>query len=179
MNMKTYEELVLAIQLGDILAYRDLVTRHQHGLFAFVVRITRDESVSREIVGDSFVRVYEHIDDIDVNKKFSTFLFEIAKNLAFTYLRKKKQTVSLETVEYLEDDSSFLDDMFREETKNEVRQAVSRLPQKYRTVIEQYYFEDKSYEDISLVNHIPINTVRTHIKRAKIALRKELEYEKR
>lgn len=169
----TDEELVLAIQQGDISAYEQLVHRYQQALYYFIVRILRDEAASRDIVQDALVKVYQIIDTIDRKKRFSTFLFEIAKNAAFSLLRKKKQLVSLEAIGDIQDDESFIENYLRQDQYDRVRDVVQSLEQKYKMVLSMYYFEDLSYEEISTLTHMPINTVRTHLRRAKDAFKKK------
>jgi RNA polymerase sigma-70 factor (ECF subfamily) len=178
MNRTPDESLISAIQQGDILAYGELVKRYQRGLFVFVMRIIHDEHAARDVVQETLVKVYQIIDRIDVQKKFSTFVFEIAKNQAISVLRSRKKNVSLEDIVDIEDDKHFLEELYRSDMARGVRKAVSELASKYRKVITLYYFDDLSYEEVSRKLDIPVNTVRTHLKRAKEQLKKILIYEK-
>ena len=175
MKTLTDEELVRAIQDGDILAYEELVKRYQHGLFVFVMRIVHDEAVASDITQNSLVKVYQVIDRINTQKKFSTFVFEIAKNAAISELRRKKHQVSLEEIVDFAEEESFLEELYRTDLKNQVRESVLKLPPKYRRVISLYYFEDLSYEEIGKKLRFPLNTVRTHLKRGKKQLKKILQ----
>lgn len=166
------EELILAIQQGDISAYEELVKRYQQGLYVFVFRIVHDEASSRDIVQDSLVKVYQIIHTIDPQKKFSTFLFEIAKNAAFSILRKRKRIIALDAIADIEDDETFLEQYLQKDQRDRVREVVQSLEKKYSMVLSMYYFEDLSYEEIAFKNHTPINTVRTHLKRAKEEFKK-------
>lgn len=177
-NRITDESLVLAIQQGDILAYEELVKRYQRGLFVFVMRILHDENTARDVVWETLVKVYQIIDRIDVHRKFSTFVFEIAKNQTISVLRSHKKNVSLDDIADIEDDKHFLEELYKSDVALGVRKAVSQLTSKYRKVITLYYFDDLSYEEVSNKLKIPVNTVRTHLKRAKEQLRKVLIYEK-
>jgi len=169
------EELVKAIQEGNILAYEKLIKRYQRGLFIFVMRIVHNEAVASDVVQNSLVKVYEIIDRIDVKKKFSTLVFEIAKNAAISELRHKKHNVSLEEIVDFTEEESFIEELFSSNLASQVRQSVKILPRQYRIVITLYYFEDLSYEEIAAKLHLPINTVRTHLKRGKEQLRKLLQ----
>lgn len=178
MKTPTDEELVKDIQGGDVLAYEELVKRYQRGLYAFVMRFLHDEAASFDVVQSSLIKVYEVIDRIDTRRKFSTFVFEIAKNAAISELRRKKTHVSLEEIVDLGEEESFIEELYRTDLGSQVREFVRRLPPKYRTVITLYYFDDLSYEEIGKRLHLSINTVRTHLKRAKEQLRKKLgDYE--
>jgi RNA polymerase sigma-70 factor (family 1) len=174
MNMKTDIELVISIREGDILAFEEIVKRYQRSLYFFVMGIVHDEAASLDVVQESLFKIYQVIDRVDVTKKFSTYLFEIAKNNAISYLRKNKRTVSIEHIAELEDDEPFIEKFLRQDLAELVQKAVRSLPKQYRTVITLYYFEDMSYEEISNIVHLPINTVRTHLKRAKEKLQKQI-----
>lgn len=157
---KTDEELVREVQEGNILAFEEIVRRYQKRLLWFVTRIIHDQARAEEICQDAFFKTYQVIDRVDSSKKFSTFLFEIAKNRAIDELRKTKREVPLTGVAI--------------ETKTDetgVHELVGKLPQNYRAAVKLYYFADLSYEEISRKLKIPINTVRTRLRRAKEKLR--------
>lgn len=179
MSKLTDEELILAIREGDIASFQQLIKRYQHGLYVFVMRFLKDEAASLDVVQESFVKIYQGIARVDTSKKFSTYIFEIAKNSAISELRKRKHSVSLEQIVDLEDDESFMEQFLRRDIAHEVRTAVSKLPEKYRLVISLYYFSELSYEEVSRRLHLPVNTVRTHLKRAKEQLKNVLPYEER
>ncbi len=175
MKLNTDEELILAIQQGDISSYEQLVKRYQRGLYFFVMRILHDDAASADVVQDSLVKVYQIIDTIDTRRKFSTFLFEIAKNASFSILRKKQKIVSLDVIGDIEDDKSFIENYLRQDIAERVHASVQSLAEKYKIVLQLYYFEDASYEEIAKKLRIPVNTVRTHLKRAKEAFKKEFK----
>ncbi len=173
MNPKTDAELVDAICEGDVLSFEVLVKRYQRGLFHFVHRMLRNQHDSEEVVQDTFFRVYRSIEYVDTTKKFSTYIFEIAKNNAISLLRKHKKHISLNQIE-LQDDEKVYEEFARDELGNSVRRAVRHLDEKYRKAVVLYYFDDLSYEEVSKKLKVPINTVRTHLRRAKEELRKLL-----
>lgn len=178
MNPKTDEELVIHIKRGDVLSFEELVKRYQRRLFSFVVHIVHDRHTAEEVVEDTLFAVYRTIDQIDTSKKFASYLFTIAKNTAISRLRQLKKHVSLEAIEHMAaNDASVYDNLILAEQRRSIRTAMQRLEEKYRTVIRLYYFDDLSYEEISRKLHLPINTIRTHLSRAKKSLREILHYE--
>ncbi|OGG31269.1 hypothetical protein A3A63_01135 [Candidatus Gottesmanbacteria bacterium RIFCSPLOWO2_01_FULL_46_9] len=177
MNRQTDEELVVAVQEGDILSFEALVKRYQRGLFFFIMRFVRDEGTAGDIVQETLFKVYQVIDDVDTARKFSTFIFEIAKNKAISHLRSRKKHVSLDEVTDVAEDESFIEQFLRKDLAFSVRAAVKKLPKKYRDVISLYYFDELSYEEVGSKLHMPVNTVRTHLRRGKEQLRKLLPYE--
>jgi RNA polymerase sigma-70 factor (ECF subfamily) len=174
MEKKTDEALVVEIQEGNILAFETLVGRYQRGLLSFVYRIVWDEKTAEEVVQDAFFSVYRSIGSIDTSKKFSTYMFTLAKNAAISALRKRKPSVKLEEMMWVEDDEPFYEKLLRDDLHESVSAAIQSLPHKYQQVIDLYYFQDLSYEEVSQKLKLPVNTVRTHLKRAKEALKKKL-----
>ncbi len=177
MNQMSDERLVEKIQEGEILLYEELVRRYQKGLFVFVMRIIHDAHAGNDIVQDTFIKTYRSISRVNTKKRFSTYIFEIAKNTALSEIRRKKKNVSLKEIADVALEESFIEELYRTDLISGVRHAVLTLPAKYRNVITLYYFREMSYEDIGKHLRIPVNTVRTHLKRAKEELRKLIPYE--
>lgn len=177
MYEKTDAELVIAIQQGDIFAFEELVKRYQKGLFAFAFRIVFDAAIAEDIVQEALFKVYTVIDRVDTKKKFSTYLFEITKNSAISALRAKRNTLPLEAIVTATDDEMMYEQLNRKDEQERVRRAIRKLPDKYKRVITLYYFNELSYEEISKTVRLPINTVRTHLARAKEQLKRIFHHE--
>ncbi len=172
-------DLVRAIQKGDILAYEVLVRRYERGLFSFVFRIVRDDGEAQEIVQDTLFAVYKTIDRINPEKKFSTYLFEIAKNRAISCLRSRKSNISLDTVQEAAVDADFFERVVQMDEAKRIKKALADLPKAYAEAIRLYYFHDLSYVEVGKTMHIPLNTVRTRLRRGRQMLKKALDYEKK
>lgn len=171
------EELVRDIQEGSISAFEALVRRYEKHLLSFVYRILRNGMDAQEVVQDAFFKVYTTIDRVDVSRKFSTYLFEIAKNQSISRLRSLHTELPLEEESAVETDEKIYAGLAQKEQTESIRLVVNKLPIKYRRVIELYYFRDLAYEEISEHLKVPVNTVRTHLLRAKQLLKGELKDE--
>jgi RNA polymerase sigma-70 factor, ECF subfamily len=177
MNQKSDEELISDIKDGDIESFEFLVKRYQQRLFIFAYRILDNKEDAEEIVQDSLFSVYKHIDSVDVNRKFSSFVFSITKNTAISHIRTRRRTVPLEEIVSAEEDESIFTNLTRKDTKKVVTHAVNNIDKKYRNIVKLYYFADLSYEEISRKCNIPLNTVRTRLRRAKSLLKEKLPYD--
>ncbi|MBI2404801.1 RNA polymerase sigma factor [Candidatus Gottesmanbacteria bacterium] len=176
---KTDEELVSEIQKGDVLAFEILVKRYQRRLFSFVLHVLYHVHAAEEVVQDTLFAAYKTIDRVDTTKKFSSYLFAIAKNTAISYLRRRKQTISFASIEeQAHEEETLYDSLIEAEKQDHVKEAISQLEDKYRSVITLYYFDDLSYQEISKKRKLPVNTVRTHLFRAKKELKALLQHEK-
>ncbi|MBI5448872.1 sigma-70 family RNA polymerase sigma factor [Candidatus Gottesmanbacteria bacterium] len=177
MMEKRDEEYIRDVQDGDILAFENIVRRYQSRLFSFVMHLVRDPEVAQDVVQDSFVNLYKTVDRVDTKRKFSFYVFSIAKNTAFSYLRRQKKQVSLDDVAELAVDELLYEKLFDRDQAQAMERRLAELDEKYRRVITLYYYKDLSYEEISRKLRMPVNTVRTHLSRAKVFLRALISYE--
>ena len=83
-------DLVALIQEGDDSALASLIARYQRRLLAYLRRFLRDEETARELVQDTFMKVYRHAHLFQREASFANWLFRIAHNVAMSYLRKKR-----------------------------------------------------------------------------------------
>lgn len=178
MDGPTDEQLVANVQEGDIFAFELLVKRYQQRLFVFVSRYVKDDQAAQDVVQESFISFYKNIGNVDTKRKVSSYVYSIARNAAISYLRSKHIKVSLDAIEEHESDTNTEEDFIRSENKEELHLLMNRLDQKYRQVLSLYYFDELSYQEMSTKLHLPINTVRTHLKRAKEALMRLIYDEK-
>lgn len=172
------ENLVLRIKEGDISAFEILVRRYQKKLYLFVYRITEDSGLAEEVIQDAFLNLYKTIERVDTTRKFSSYIFQIAKNTAISYLRKRKIAISLkEVIEVAGEDETVYEKLVRKDTVNLLRQKLDKLPFTCRQVIMLYYFEDLSYNQIQKKLKLPLNTIKTRLRRAKLELLKLFDHE--
>ena len=174
------EELVRKVQTDDLRAYEELVNRYKGKIAGFIYRYASDKEEAEEIAQDVFVQTYFNIYRYDQAKgKFSTWLYTIAYNQSVNYMKSKKARIKKTTVSY--DDwyepqsgGDVQKDMELDEHKTVINSALGSLPVKYKSAISLFYIEELSYEEIGNMMRLPLNTVRTHIRRGKVALKKIL-----
>ena len=171
--MKNESEIIKAVIDGHD-RYAELVERYHVGLIIHCERIVRDRDDAEDIAQEAFVKAYLEIRKYDPDKsRFSTWLYKIATNLALDHLRKQKRKMNVEDVEALAEATmpTYLED----EEREELRKAVESLvPPEYRRVIEAYYWDGKSYQEIAELEGVPLNTARTWLRRAKLQLKEGL-----
>ena len=97
-----------------------------------------------------------------------------SKYAAIDRLRKERKTVHLEDFEVAYEDESLYEQLTRQEDAQKIQVALKKIPQAQQNIIRLYFFDELSYEEISRTLGIPINTVRTNLRRAKNALYKVL-----
>ncbi len=172
------EELVRLVQEGEIFAFEQLVKRYQQKLLGFVYHMIHDEHAADDVVQESFINLYKTIDRVDPTKKFSAYVFSIARNTTISHIRKYKKEIPLEDMLVFSEEESLYGQLVQAEQARTVAGALAKIPPLYQKAIRLYYFEDLSYEEVGKNLGLPINTVRTHLRRGKELLRALLPYEK-
>jgi RNA polymerase sigma-70 factor (ECF subfamily) len=172
--------LVNAYLAGETRSFDALVDRYQARLLNFVYRIVGDRERAEDLVQEVFVRVYRHLGRFDRSKKFSTWIYTIASNLAKNELRNRSRnplvlftsmTNGWEDEERpleFEDPTSRPDDLFRKRHVRElVDSSVAKLPSHHREVFVLREIEGRSYEEIAEITHCNLGTVKSRLNRAR------------
>ncbi|MDQ3556168.1 MAG: sigma-70 family RNA polymerase sigma factor [Gemmatimonadota bacterium] len=172
--------LVASFLAGEKRAFTELVERYQSRLLNFVYRTTGDRERAEDLVQETFIRVYRHLHRFDQSKKFSTWVYTIASNLAKNELRNRSRNplVLFQTLKSnwsaderpleWEDNTYRPDDLFRKRHLREmVESAVSELPDHHRTVFVLREMEGKTYEEIAEITSCNLGTVKSRLNRAR------------
>lgn len=172
--------LVAAFLEGEKRAFNVLVDRYQGRLLNFVYRTTGDRERAEDLVQETFIRVYRHLHRFDQSKKFSTWIYTIASNLAKNELRnrsrnplvlfqaiKKNWDADQKPLEW-EDNTFRPDDLFRKRhLRQMVEAAVEELPEHHRVVFVLRELEGKTYEEIAEITSCNLGTVKSRLNRAR------------
>ncbi len=172
--------VVAAFLAGDKRAFGELVERYQNRLLNFVYRTTGDRERAEDLVQETFIRVYRHLHRFDQTKKFSTWIYTIASNLAKNELRNRSRNplVLFQTIKRnwdadqrpleWEDNTYRPDDLYRKRhLKSLVDAAVEQLPEHHRTVFLLREMEGKTYEEIADITRTNLGTVKSRLNRAR------------
>jgi RNA polymerase sigma-70 factor, ECF subfamily len=165
---------------GEKRAFNELVERYQSRLLNFVYRTTGDRERAEDLVQETFIRVYRHIHRFDQSKKFSTWVYTIASNLAKNELRNRSRNplVLFQTIKKnwdsderpleWEDNTYRPDDLFRKRhLKQLVDSVVEELPLHHRQVFVLREMEGKTYEEIAEITGCNLGTVKSRLNRAR------------
>ena len=174
--------VVTAFLAGEERAFSELVERYQTRLLNFIYRTIGDRDRAEDLVQEVFIRVYRHLHRFDRSKKFSTWAYTIASNLAKNELRNRSRNplVLCQTMQgsgddedrplEFEDTTSRPDDMYRKRHLRElVEDTVAKLPEHHRQVFVLRELEGKSYEEIAEITDCNLGTVKSRLNRARTA----------
>src|SRR5438045_130934 len=172
--------VVTAFLGGEERAFSERVTRYQTRLLNFVYRTIGDREKAEDLVQEVFIRVYRHLHRFDRSKKFSTWVYTIASNLAKNELRNRSRNplVLFQTIKkhweadhrplQFEDTTARPDDLYRKRfLKEAVDQCVDQLPTHHRAVFVLRELEGKSYAEIADITGCNLGTVKSRLNRAR------------
>ncbi len=172
--------LVARFLAGDKRAFTVLADRYHVRLMNFIYRTIGDRDRAEDLVQETFIRVYRHLHRFDQSKKFSTWAYTIASNLAKNELRNRSRNplVLFQTIKKnweadhrpleWEDNTYRPDDLFRKRHLKElVEKAVAQLPEHHRVVFVLREMEGKTYEEISEITGVNLGTVKSRLNRAR------------
>lgn len=159
---------------GDVDAFAGVVARHQKRLLVFGRRFFRSHDDAEDFVQEVFIRAFRKLDTFRADGRLYSWLMSIAYNLA---VRTSRQVMRMEPIDELSlpaSDESPSDAAIRRESEQAVVSAMRSLPRKYAVCLDMFFFFDLSYQEISDTTGYPLNTVRSHIRRAKLVLKDQL-----
>jgi RNA polymerase sigma-70 factor (ECF subfamily) len=188
----TDEELAIKVLKHDKLALGELFKRYHKRFFNLAYRFSGDYYAADDLTSEIFLRIYRYLRSFDRTKaSFKTWGYKIAANACLTFKTKntKLKTQNYNTkvnnedgeeAETLEETIPDLKvDLLKEveihEIGQRIQKALGELPKKLRLSLYFFYFEDLKYEEIAVTLELPINTIRTHIRRGKEKLKLELK----
>ena len=175
LNNLSDEKLIEKIRTKNHQLYGEIVKRYQQKLYRYLRYLTNQPDEAEDLVQNVFIKAYRNLFGFDTKRKFSSWIYRIAHNEGVNYLKKmqkiKKVSFQSHNTFLLSGDNSPEDELIRQEIQKKIKECLDELESKYREPLILYYFEDKSYQEISDVLKIPIGTVGTFISRGKLILK--------
>ena len=192
MSVKTdaaYQDdlLIERIKNGDNAAYDDMVSRYWDRIFARVHHLLKNQQDAEEVTQDAFIRAHRGLENFRGDASFSTWLYQIATNLAhnrywYWFRRKRDFSVSLDQPLAIDGDLTFENVMPSEcetpsqaavtqEFVDRVAECMNHLGEKHREVLTLRNVQNMSYDAIARELDISVGTVKSRIARARDSLR--------
>jgi RNA polymerase sigma-70 factor, ECF subfamily len=165
MAAESDNDLLARIRAGDQLALQTLYGRHHVKVFRFALRLLRDEPAAEDVVSEVFIDVWRNATNFEGRSEASTWLLAIARNKAFSLLRRKRDVgLDEEAAAAIEDDADDPEVTLQKKSKGEaLRACLSQLSPQHREVVDLVYYHDKSIEDVALIVGVPEGTVKTRV----------------
>jgi len=175
------KETILLIEQckkGNQKAQLQIYNLYCEAMFFIACRYLKNEEEAKDTMQEGFLKAFLKIDTTVKDTNFGAWLKRIVINQCIDALKKKKlETISLDDhyIEIVDDDDWNFDAGI---TKEKVIEAIEKLPEKHRVVINLYLIEGYDHSEISEIMRIPIKTSRTHLRRGKLQLQELLNGKK-
>lgn len=166
------EKLVVLIRTKNKQLYSDLVKRYQDKLMRYAIHLVHDHQKALDVVQDSFIKAYIHLNSFDAKLKFSSWIYRIVHNEAINIAKKYSKETPIITDNEIISDENPENELSKKEITEKANDCLAQMDIKYSEPLELFYLEDKSYEEISDILRIPMGTVATRINRAKGIMKK-------
>lgn len=167
--MTSDETLMLEFQQGSTAAFTELFARYREPIYGFFRRRLAHAARAEELAQETFLAVLRGVERWEPRALFRTYLYGIAVNLLMAERRKAGRETGAVAIELAEPHTNGNPD-----AAMWLRQAVGRLEESEREILLLREYEQLNYEEIAAVLRIPVNTVRSRLWRARMALKELL-----
>jgi RNA polymerase sigma-70 factor (ECF subfamily) len=158
--------------------FRLLVRRYERAVYGMGFSFFRNAEDASDFAQDVFLKVYGNLSRFERRSRFSTWLYKIAYNTAVNGVNRRKEYRSL--AEWESDAPATADEyspenvLIRKAAGDAVLESLQELPERYRSCIDLFFFYGLSYREIEEITGFPVNTIKSHVFRAKKLLREKL-----
>ena len=177
---KSDKNLIESVCNGSKKDFRILLERYNANVFHVILGMVKNRDIAEELTQETFIKVYKSLNTFDTERSFKPWLLRIASNTTISYIRKNSKIVSLDAINeaghWQESEQS---PMFQNQTEDhwsqlnrkyqtqELLSTMQQLDPKFRQVLSLRHIDDMPYDEIAETMDIPINTVRTWLRRGR------------
>ncbi len=170
------EAIINALAAGrSEAAFEALVAGYRRRVFGLAFSILRDRAAAEDLAQEVFVKLWKILHSFDGRAKLSTWVYAITRNAAISALRKRRASSSLSEPHVLaeaEAATASHDEVGADDST--LWRAVAKLPDSQRQAVTLYYQDERPVEEVAAMLGLPVNTVKTHLHRARARLAIEL-----
>ncbi len=167
---------------GKTFQFRYIIEKHKSMAYNLAYRICKNIEDTEEVTQDAFISIFNNLNAFNQQTKLSTWLYKIIYNASISKVRgKKPQFISLETDESAEtyfqigyEDSNFVE-LEKIESKEQINQAIEMLKSDEAGIINLYYFEENTLEEISIITGISSSNLKVKLFRIRKKLLENLK----
>ncbi len=184
--MKTSQELIKKIEnlkAGDNKAFNDIYEESYRYLHTCVIHIVKNEDIAQDMLQDTYVEIYKNISQLKQPEDFLSWASTIANRKCFAYIKKDRDILAEEKTddegnetdffESVSDDESFIpENIFDNRAKIDIiRGIIDDLSDVQRACVIGFYYNEQKQDEIAEQLGIPVNTVKSHLNRAKAKIK--------
>ena len=163
---------------GDDNGLREIIDIYYNGLTLYICGIVKDISVTEDIVQETFVKIAVKKPKFDPKASFKTWLFTIARNMAYNYVKRYRSRMSDQPIEdhiTLSDGTDLEKEYLKTQRNIDLHEAMKKLNTDYFQVLYLMYFEDLDTEEIASIMHRSKRQIGDLVYRSKKSLKSILE----
>jgi RNA polymerase sigma-70 factor (ECF subfamily) len=169
------KDILIRAKAGDIEAFEQILSFYEKAIYNYCLKILRNPNSAQDVTQETFIKVYTHRKSIDIDKNIKTWIFTIATNTVYDFLRSKKRKKEISLDENEETISSLKAYYPEEGLVSDVNKALDKINPEYKKSLLLFYKQGFQYHEIADLLNIPINTVKTHISRGKEQIKEKLK----
>jgi len=196
-------EIINKIKSGEINFFKELVLIYKDKSFSLIMKILKNRNESEDCLQEVFMKIFNSImsGSFEEKSKFSSYVYSIVYNSAVDYYKKnKKKTFNIVSIDVNDSNYkigdeltvNFNDSLVEKElyssgseynpdqklTQKEISTIISEylknIPEHYSVILNMFYINELSYEEISKILNLPLGTIKNRIFRAKEKLKELL-----
>jgi RNA polymerase sigma-70 factor (ECF subfamily) len=166
--------IVAQVVSGQKELFRLLVKRHEQAVYGMGMSFFRNTQDALDFTQEVLLKTFRNLSHFEGRARFSTWLYKIAYNTAINNITRKKDYHSLVEEDIVLDNDTPERRALRNLARDAVRGAIAELPERFRVCVDLFFFYDRSYQEIEVITGYPVNTIKSHVFRAKKMLREKL-----
>ncbi len=183
------DQLVTKAQEGDSKSLEQLIKRYEDKIYNLAYRILGDENEAYDVLQETSMSVFQHLNEFKKKSNFSTWIYRIAINAAL--MKKRRHKPQLVSTDSSDNISQFMDiekiknirdwssdpvlNMENKELRKVLDESLQKIPEKYRSAVVLKDLEDRSLEEVAKILNISVPAVKSRLHRARMILRFLLE----
>jgi RNA polymerase sigma-70 factor (ECF subfamily) len=151
-------------------AFERLAPAYRRRVFGLAYSVLRDRGAAEDVAQEVFVKLWQALPRYDGRAQLSTWIYAITRNTAISAVRRRRRLVSMSDPAVFEEVESRGAASGAMADEAALWRCVEALPDKQRQAVILYYQEDRPVEEVAAMMGLPVNTVKTHLHRARARL---------
>jgi RNA polymerase sigma-70 factor, ECF subfamily len=179
-SLSLLSSLIERSKAGELEAMEEIFEHYKGPLFSLIYRYTNNRQAAEDLLQDVFIKVFTHIRDVQKMETFVAWIYRIALNACYSYLRSNRtglrQAVSLSEVEGRKEEAVY--SHHEESWERFLSEAIQELPAKLRTVLLLHDVQGFKHEEISQMLGFTVGTSKSQLFKARMRVREHLRNKK-
>ncbi|MCG8577981.1 MAG: sigma-70 family RNA polymerase sigma factor [Flavobacteriales bacterium] len=167
MEKERLEHIKKRLREGDSSCFTPLVNEYKDMVYALALKMCQSAEDAEEVAQDTFVKAYKGFGRFKGDSKLSTWLYQIAYFTAINHLRKKKVETTDVDISHVPQDDSVWSQIQEQDRKAYLDRAFELLKPEERAVINLFYLEEHSMDEISKITGLSVSNVKVKVHRSR------------